>query len=83
VFGHLSGAPCSIPSTLLTARDLQVRGFSLRPAEAGATPAQLTNFYRDLAAALGSYTPPVAATYRLRDLHAALRHAAALAVPAR
>lgn len=37
VFGHLSGAPAVIPTTLLTGKGLTVKGFSLRPAEASAT----------------------------------------------
>ena len=77
VYGHLSGRPCEIPSALLTSRGLLVRGFSLRPAEAGITQAGLADFYRDLSHSLRDFTPPVAATYALRDIHAALRHAAA------
>jgi NADPH:quinone reductase-like Zn-dependent oxidoreductase len=77
VYGHLSGSPCEIPSALLTSRGLLVRGFSLRPAEAGVTHAGLADFYRDLAYRLRDFTPPIAATYRLRDIQAALRHAAA------
>jgi NADPH:quinone reductase-like Zn-dependent oxidoreductase len=77
VYGHLSGSPCEIPSTLLTSRGLVVRGFSLRPAEAGMTHAALADFYRDVAYRLRDFTPPIVATYRLRDIQAALRHAAA------
>jgi NADPH:quinone reductase-like Zn-dependent oxidoreductase len=76
-YGHLSGSPCEIPSTLLTARGLTIRGFSLRPAEAASTQAELAAFYRELAHDLHDFTPPIEATYKLRDLHAALRHAAA------
>ena len=76
VFGHLSGAPCSIPSTLLTSRGLTVRGFSLRPTESGATQGHLNDFYHHLAADIGDLHPNIAATYKLRDLHAALDHAA-------
>jgi len=38
VFGHLSGGPCEIPSSLLTSRRLTLEGFSLRPAEADDEP---------------------------------------------
>jgi mitochondrial enoyl-[acyl-carrier protein] reductase / trans-2-enoyl-CoA reductase len=77
VYGHLSGSHCEIPSTLLTSCGLLVRGFSLRPAEAGVTHAALADFYRDVAHRLRDFTPPIVATYRLRDIQAALRHAAA------
>ncbi|MFV3075005.1 alcohol dehydrogenase catalytic domain-containing protein [Niveispirillum fermenti] len=50
VYGHLSGQPCQVPSTLLTGRGLSIRGFSLRPAEA-ADP-DIRGFYRMLAARL-------------------------------
>jgi NADPH:quinone reductase-like Zn-dependent oxidoreductase len=76
VFGHLSRQPCEIPSSLLTGRGLTVRGFSLRSAEAGSSPDDLAAFYGDLAFTLRDFHPLVAATYKLRDLHAALRHAA-------
>jgi NADPH:quinone reductase-like Zn-dependent oxidoreductase len=77
VYGHLSGSPCEIPSTLLTTRGLSIRGFSLRSAEAGSTQAELAAFYREVASMLRDFTPFNAATYKLRDLHAALRHAVA------
>lgn len=53
VFGHLSGAPAVIPTTLLTGKGLTIKGFSLRPAEAS-TPAGLRQqaFARIFAAAL-------------------------------
>ncbi len=74
VFGHLSGHPCTIPSTLLTARGLAVGGFSLRPAEAGEGPARLRTLYAGLAEALAR--PPaiaqVAAIHPLADLDRAL-----------
>lgn len=74
VFGHLSGQPCAIPSTLLTGRGIAVGGFSLRPAEAGDGPAALRALYADLAGVLG--TPPaiarVAAIFPLAELDRAL-----------
>lgn len=74
VFGHLSGAPCSIASTLLTGRNLNVRGFSLRPQEAQDTRAVLQALYDNLAAF--DLPAPVAATYPLSGLEEALAHAA-------
>lgn len=73
-FGHLSGEPCVIASELLTGRGLHLRGFSLRPAEAGSDNAQLQALYAALAAI--GVTVPVAAVYPLDDLAAALAHAA-------
>lgn len=45
VFGHLSGQPCSIPSTLLTGQNITVQGFSLRPDEASASHMELQALY--------------------------------------
>lgn len=77
VFGHLSGAPCSIASTLLTAKGLEVRGFSLRPAEAADSHADLTRLYDELAAlALAAdLHPAVSALFPLADLPAAVARA--------
>ena len=49
VFGHLSGRPCEIPSTVLTAGRLTVRGFSLRPAEAADTRERLGSILAEMA----------------------------------
>lgn len=76
VFGHLSGRPCEIPSGLLTSRGLTVRGFSLRPAEAGVAPASMQAFYDRLAADMGNDEPPIVRIYPLAEIHAALAHAA-------
>ena len=57
VFGHLSGRPCEIPSTLLTGRQLLVRGFSLRPAEAADTREDMARILEEMAELL---RPPAA-----------------------
>nr|WP_314437263.1 2-enoyl thioester reductase domain-containing protein [uncultured Brevundimonas sp.] len=74
VFGHFSGRPCQIPSQLLTTRSLTVRGFSLRPEEAGSSNAELQALYDrlSLAAEEPEMFPPVAATFPLSQLNAAL-----------
>lgn len=76
VFGHLSGAPCEIPSMLLTGRGLSLRGFSLRPAESGDSHADIVDLYAGLAEmlALPEASLPIAATYPLDRLDAAIEH---------
>lgn len=74
VFGHLSGRPCEIPSALLTGRQLVVRGFSLRPAEAADTRADMARILEQMADLL---RPPAAhlvvrAVLGLSELDAAL-----------
>jgi NADPH:quinone reductase-like Zn-dependent oxidoreductase len=78
VFGHLSGAPCRIESTLLTGRMLAVRGFSLRPTEVVDDRTALGALYADLAviAEEEAMAPAVAASYPLDEIEAALDHAA-------
>jgi NADPH:quinone reductase-like Zn-dependent oxidoreductase len=77
VYGHLSGAPCEIPSMLLTGRGLSLRGFSLRPAEAGDSHAELASLYAKLAGMMGrpEAALPIAATYPLAQLDTAIQHA--------
>lgn len=50
VFGHLSGAPISVRSQLLTGGGLSVQGFSLRPAEAAMGDAARNERLADLLA---------------------------------
>jgi NADPH:quinone reductase-like Zn-dependent oxidoreductase len=75
VYGHLSGEPCQIPSTLLTGRGLTVKGFSLRPSEAGVSHEALTRFYAELAPTAATVPVQVAQTYPLAELAQALAHA--------
>jgi NADPH:quinone reductase-like Zn-dependent oxidoreductase len=77
VFGHLSGEPCRIPSTLLTGRGLTVGGFSLRPAEAADSIADLRRLYAELAALLIVHPLPVAEILPLSRLDEALAAAEA------
>ena len=72
VFGHLSGRPCSIASTLLTAHGLSLAGFSLRPAEAGESEAQRRLVYAELAEILAGAPEPVSAVFGLGDIERAL-----------
>jgi NADPH:quinone reductase-like Zn-dependent oxidoreductase len=75
VYGHLSGEPCQLPSTLLTGRGLTVKGFSLRPSEAGVSREALARFYAELAPTAATVPVRVAQTYPLADLAQALAHA--------
>lgn len=52
VFGHLSGAPVTIPSRVLTGGGLAVSGFSLRPAEAALGRAGVRRLFEHVIAAL-------------------------------
>ena len=72
VFGHLSAQACRIPSRLLTGRGLTVGGFSLRPAEAGDSVADLRRLYGELAELLMAHPLPVAETVPLSRLDDAL-----------
>lgn len=72
VYGHLSGRPCEIPSTLLTTRSLTVQGFTLRAGEAGEDPARRATLYTDLAAIACRDPEPIAAIFPLDDIAAAL-----------
>lgn len=75
VYGHLSGRPCTIDSTLLTTRNLNVTGFSLRPAETADLPGARAALYADLAALAAETPEPVAATFPLDEAGQALRAA--------
>ena len=74
VFGHLSGLACEIPSSLLTGRNLTVRGFSLRPAEAREDPEMRAALYDRLRRVLETTDAqtPVGKTYALEKLGEAL-----------
>lgn len=50
VFGHLSGEPISVRSTLLTGGKLSIQGFSLRPAEAAMGETARNDMIADLLA---------------------------------
>ena len=79
VFGHLSGRPCEVASTLLTARLLTLHGFSLRPAEAPDPPERLGQIQEEVAELLRP-TParlPVRDVFGLSELGAALAAATA------
>lgn len=68
VYGHLSGQPCAIPSTLLTTKGLHISGFSLRPAEANFENIAAT--YADLAALAAEAPEPIAAIIPLAAVDA-------------
>ncbi len=72
VYGHLSGHPCKIASTLLTTRSLSVQGFTLRAAEAGEGRAHWARLYADLARIGHGDPEPIAATFPLDDIAGAL-----------
>jgi NADPH:quinone reductase-like Zn-dependent oxidoreductase len=76
VYGHLSGEPCAIPSQLLTTRGLCVRGFSLRPAEAGEKREATIRLYAELAELASACPGPVAAVFPIDELGPALAAAA-------
>ena len=76
VYGHLSGRPCTVPSTLLTSRGLHVSGFSLRPAEVGEAAADTHALYDELAKVATQAPETVAAIYPLVEIEAALSTAA-------
>ena len=57
VFGHLSGEPVSIPSLLLTARDLSLRGLSLRREEAKLSASESAAMWADVWAAADRVRP--------------------------
>jgi NADPH:quinone reductase-like Zn-dependent oxidoreductase len=85
VFGQLSGLPCTIPPSLLTGRGLTVKGFSLRPAEVQDSPAEIAGIFAELFALFRSAALdiPIAATYPLTEVAAALRHASEPHAPGR
>jgi len=72
VYGHLSGAPCTVPSTLLTTKSLDLHGFTLRAAEAGEDSARRAARYADLAALAAGDPEPIAGIYAFEELDAAL-----------
>lgn len=77
VYGHLSGRPCEIASTLLTTRGLTVQGFTLRSAEAADDAVRRATLYADLAAIARAEPEPIAATFSVEQVDAALALAAA------
>lgn len=70
VFGHLSGEPATVPSTLLTARDLTVRGLSLRREESKLSAQESAALWADVWAAADRVAPEarIARTIALADL---------------
>ncbi|ATE63923.1 MDR family NADPH-dependent oxidoreductase [Rhizorhabdus dicambivorans] len=74
VFGHLSGEPASIPSTLLTGRGLTVRGFTLRRVEARMTPTTREAMAAAIAAAVagGAADLPIQAVLPLAEADRAI-----------
>ena len=77
VYGHLSGEPCEIPSTLLTTCELHLSGFSLRPAEEGEEPERRAALYAELAELAAQAPEPVAGIFPLDEVEAALAAAGA------
>ena len=79
VYGHLSGEPCQIPSSLLTFGQVTVQGFNLGHALARKTHAQVHDLYLTLAAqfASGQLRMPVERCYGLEQIGDALAHAQA------
>jgi NADPH:quinone reductase-like Zn-dependent oxidoreductase len=72
VYGHLSGVPCSIASTLLTTKSLNLHGFTLRAAETGQTSARRAACYAELAALAIRDPEPIAGVYTFDEMEAAL-----------
>jgi NADPH:quinone reductase-like Zn-dependent oxidoreductase len=72
VYGHLSGQPCTVSSTLLTTRNLTVAGFSLRPAETDDAPGTRAALYADLAELAAEAPEPIARTFPLGEAAQAL-----------
>jgi hypothetical protein len=77
VYGHLSGLPCSVPSTLLTTRGLAVRGFSLRPAEANEDIERRRQIYAELAGILAETPEQLSAVYGFDEIAGGLEAAGA------
>src|SRR3546814_4674359 len=77
VYGHLSGDPCEIPSTLLTTKSLNLHGFTLRAAEASEGAARRVARYAELAARAIRHPEPIGGIYGFGELDAALAVAAA------
>ena len=77
-YGLLSGKPCMIAADQLVFRDVSLKGFWLARWFQTATPAEIQEVYGRLIAmiAAGKIKVPVAATYPLGEIKAALRHAA-------
>lgn len=74
VFGHLSGAPMSVRSQLMTAGGLSIVGFSLRSAEAMLGPEGVQQMFAQLFALIGDELPrsPIKAIYPLSEIADAL-----------
>lgn len=74
VFGHLSGAPVSVPSQLMTGRGLSVMGFSLRPHEAKLGREAVRQLFADLLSEATNGLPqvPVRGVFALSRIEEAL-----------
>lgn len=72
VYGHLSGEPCVIPSTLLTIKSLDLHGFTLRSFEADEGIARRAARYAELAALAAEDPEPIAGIFALGQIDAAL-----------
>lgn len=72
VYGHLSREPCTIASTLLTTRSLNLHGFTLRSFEAGEDVARRTARYAELASLAVEDPEPIAEIFALDQVDAAL-----------
>ena len=76
LFGHLSRAPISVASSLLTGRGLTIAGFSLRPAEAALDANSLRRLRSDVLAMLPSVPHlPVRAVFSLAEADRAIAQA--------
>ena len=74
VYGHLSGQPCTVASTLLTTKSLTMAGFTLREAEAGQDMRALSAFYTPLAALMAAQPETIAAVFSLDAIDDALAY---------
>lgn len=74
VFGHLSGAPVSVPSQLMTGRGLSVFGFSLRPHEARLGREGVQQLFAELFSDASRHFPkvPVRSVFPLSQIDDAL-----------
>lgn len=72
VYGHLSGEPCTIPSTFLTTKSLNLHGFTLRSFEADESVAQRVARYAELASLAIEDPEPIASVFALDQIDVAL-----------
>lgn len=77
-YGLLSGEPCAVAARDLVFRDVRLRGYWLARSFTPESAPRMRRMYEQLVELLrtGELATPVAGVHALRDVHAALRHAA-------